>query len=124
MSAYPERIVCLTEETTETLYLIGAGDRVVGVSGYTVRRPGGATVPRVSAFLHALREDSSRCDRTSSSRSTQADLAAELIRRGCTVVTFNRDVAEIRRGSGCSAASWASGPSRTRSPSPPRGGLD
>ena len=39
VSRYPHRIVCLTEETTETLYLIGAGDRVVGVSGYTVRPP-------------------------------------------------------------------------------------
>ena len=36
---YPTRIVCLTEETTETLYLLGEGDRVVGVSGYTVRPP-------------------------------------------------------------------------------------
>ena len=36
---YPERIVCLTEETTETLYLLGEGDRVVGISGYTVRPP-------------------------------------------------------------------------------------
>lgn len=36
---YPTRIVCLTEETTETLYLLGAGDRAVGVSGYTVRPP-------------------------------------------------------------------------------------
>jgi iron complex transport system substrate-binding protein len=36
-SSYPSRIVCLTEETTETLYLLGEGDRVVGVSGYTVR---------------------------------------------------------------------------------------
>ena len=39
MSKYPERIVCLTEETTETLYLLGQGDRIVGVSGYTVRPP-------------------------------------------------------------------------------------
>ena len=39
MSGYPSRIVCLTEETTETLYLLGEGDRVVGVSGYTVRPP-------------------------------------------------------------------------------------
>ena len=36
---YPSRIVCLTEETTETLYLLGQGDRIVGVSGYTVRPP-------------------------------------------------------------------------------------
>lgn len=37
--SYPRRIVCLTEETTETLYLLGEGDRVVGISGYTVRPP-------------------------------------------------------------------------------------
>ena len=39
MKAFPDRIVCLTEETTETLYLLGQGDRIVGVSGYTVRPP-------------------------------------------------------------------------------------
>ena len=50
---YPRRIVCLTEETTETLYLLGEGDRVVGVSGYTVRPPEARQKPRVSSFLHA-----------------------------------------------------------------------
>jgi ABC-type hemin transport system substrate-binding protein len=45
MSGYPERIVCLTEETTETLYLLGEGHRVVGISGYTVRPPGCHTGP-------------------------------------------------------------------------------
>jgi ABC-type hemin transport system substrate-binding protein len=39
MTTYPSRIVCLTEETTETLYLLGEGHRVVGVSGYTMRPP-------------------------------------------------------------------------------------
>jgi len=39
VTSYPQRIVCLTEETTETLYLLGEGDRVVGISGYTVRPP-------------------------------------------------------------------------------------
>ena len=53
MSGYPSRIVCLTEETTETLYLLGEGDRVVGVSGYTVRPPEARKKPRVSAFIHA-----------------------------------------------------------------------
>jgi len=47
MSAYPERIVCLTEETTETLYLLGQGDRVVGVSGDTVRPPEARRKPRI-----------------------------------------------------------------------------
>jgi iron complex transport system substrate-binding protein len=50
---YPERIVCLTEETTETLYLLGEGHRVVGVSGYTVRPPEARQKPRVSAYLSA-----------------------------------------------------------------------
>jgi iron complex transport system substrate-binding protein len=53
MSRYPSRIVCLTEETTETLYLLGAGDRVVGVSGYTARPPEARQKPRVSAFINA-----------------------------------------------------------------------
>ena len=50
---YPERIVCLTEETTETLYLLGQGYRVVGVSGYTVRPPEARQKPKVSAFISA-----------------------------------------------------------------------
>ena len=50
---YPSRIVCLTEETTETLYLLGEGDRVVGISGYTVRPPEARTKPKVSAFINA-----------------------------------------------------------------------
>ena len=50
----PERIVCLTGETTETLYLLGEPDRVVGISGYTVRPPGARREkPRVSAFTSA-----------------------------------------------------------------------
>ena len=52
----PERIVCLTEETTETLYLLGEGDRVVGISGYTVRPPEARQKPKVSSFLHARYE--------------------------------------------------------------------
>ena len=51
--AGPQRIVCLTEETTETLYLLGEGHRVVGVSGYTVRPPEARRKPRVSAFISA-----------------------------------------------------------------------
>ena len=53
MSRYPSRIVCLTEETTETLYLLGEGHRVVGVSGYTVRPLEARRKPRVSAFISA-----------------------------------------------------------------------
>ena len=51
--SYPERIVCLTEETTEILYRIGAGDRVIGVSGFTVRPKEARKKPRVSSFLDA-----------------------------------------------------------------------
>ena len=53
VTCFPSRIVCLTEETTETLYLLGEGDRVVGVSGYTVRPPEARRKPQVSAFINA-----------------------------------------------------------------------
>jgi len=98
VSTYPQRIVCLTEETTETLYLLGAGDRVVGVSGYTVRPPEAREKPRVSAFLSAKFEkiEALQPDLILAFSDLQADLAAELVRRGHMVVTFNqRSVAEI-----------------------------
>src|ERR1700690_3787959 len=98
MTRYPSRIACLTEETTETLYLLGQGDRVVGVSGYTVRPPEARHKPRVSAFINA-RFDKIQAlepDLVLAFSDLQADLAAELVRRGLTVVTFNqRTVAEI-----------------------------
>jgi iron complex transport system substrate-binding protein len=53
VSTYPTRIICLTEETTETLYLLGEGDRIVGISGYTVRPPEARSKPKVSAFINA-----------------------------------------------------------------------
>src|SRR6187401_702360 len=95
---YPSRIVCLTEETTETLYLLGAGDRVVGVSGYTARPPEARQKPKVSAFINARFDkiEALRPDLILAFSDLQADIAAELIRRGHTVVTFNqRSVAEI-----------------------------
>jgi iron complex transport system substrate-binding protein len=98
MPRYPQRIVCLTEETTETLYRLGAGDRVVGVSGYTVRPPEARGKPRVSAFLSAKFDkiEALRPDLVLAFSDLQADLAAELVRRGHTVVTFNqRSVGEI-----------------------------
>ena len=98
MSRYPQRIVCLTEETTETLYLLGAGDRVVGVSGYTARPPEARQKPKVSAFINARFDKilALEPDLVLAFSDLQADIAAELIRRGCTVVTFNqRSVAEI-----------------------------
>jgi iron complex transport system substrate-binding protein len=95
---YPSRIVCLTEETTETLYLLGEGDRVVGVSGYTVRPPEARQKPKISAFLSA-RFDSIEAlepDLVLAFSDLQADLSAELVRRGISVVTFNqRSIAEI-----------------------------
>lgn len=51
MSGYPERIVCLTEETTETLYLLGEGHRVVGISGYTVRPAEARQKPKSTSIL-------------------------------------------------------------------------
>ena len=98
MSGYPSRIVCLTEETTETLYLLGEGDRVVGVSGYTVRPPEARRKPRVSAFIHAKYEkiDALEPDLILGFSDLQANIAAELIKRGYPVMVFNqRSIAEI-----------------------------
>jgi iron complex transport system substrate-binding protein len=98
MSSYPSRIVCLTEETTETLYLLGQGDRVVGVSGYTIRPPEARHKPRVSAFINARfsKIEALAPDLVLGFSDLQADIAAELIRRGYPVVVFNqRSVAEI-----------------------------
>jgi len=95
---YPSRIICLTEETTETLYLLGEGDRIVGISGYTVRPPEARSKPKVSAFINARFEkiDALRPDLILAFSDLQAEIAAELIRRGYPVVTFNqRSVAEI-----------------------------
>lgn len=95
---HPHRIVCLTEETTETLYLLGEGDRVVGVSGYTVRPPEARRKPRVSAFLNANFDkiEALKPDLVLAFSDLQADIARELVRRGHTVFTFNqRSVDEI-----------------------------
>jgi iron complex transport system substrate-binding protein len=98
MSSYPQRIVCLTEETTETLYRLGAGDLVVGVSGYTARPPEARQKPKVSAFINARFDKIAALgpDLILAFSDLQADIAAELIRRGFNVVAFNqRSVAEI-----------------------------
>src|SRR5829696_2201518 len=98
MSTYPSRIVCLTEETTETLYLLGEGDRVVGVSGYTVRPPEARRKPRVSAFISAKFDkiEALAPDLILGFSDLQGDIAAELIKRGFPVMVFNqRSVAEI-----------------------------
>jgi iron complex transport system substrate-binding protein len=98
ISTYPHRIVCLTEETTETLYLLGQGDRIVGVSGYTVRPPEARNKPKISAFINAKFDKivALEPDLVLAFSDLQADLVAELVRRGLPVVTFNqRSVAEI-----------------------------
>jgi iron complex transport system substrate-binding protein len=95
---YPTRIVCLTEETVETLYLLGQGARIVGVSGYTVRPPEARAKPKVSAFINARFDKIAALapDLILAFSDLQADIAAELIRRGFPVMTFNqRSVAEI-----------------------------
>jgi len=98
MTRYPSRIVCLTEETTETLYLLGQGERIVGVSGYTVRPPEARLKPKVSAFINAKFDkiETLKPDLVLAFSDLQANLAAELVRRGMNVVVFNqRSVAEI-----------------------------
>jgi iron complex transport system substrate-binding protein len=98
MGSYPERIVCLTEETTETLYLLGQQDRIVGVSGYTVRPPEARKKPRVSAFTSARFDKIAALqpDLVLAFSDLQADIVAGLLRQGFPVVAFNqRSVAEI-----------------------------
>lgn len=95
---YPSRIVCLTEETTETLYLLGQGDRVVGISGYTVRPPEARQKPKVSSFLHARYETIAALspDLVLAFSDLQAEITTELVKRGYPVFTFNqRSVDEI-----------------------------
>jgi iron complex transport system substrate-binding protein len=95
----PRRIVCLTEETVETLYLLGEDSRIVGVSGYAVRPPQvRREKPRVSAFISA---DIGKIlalapDLVLTFSDLQADIVAELVRRGVAVHAFNqRDIAGI-----------------------------
>lgn len=95
---YPSRIVCLTEETTETLYLLGQGDRVVGISGYTVRPPEARQKPKVSSFLHARYETIAALapDLVLAFSDLQAEITTDLVKRGYPVFTFNqRSVDEI-----------------------------
>jgi iron complex transport system substrate-binding protein len=89
---FPSRIVCLTEETTETLYLLGEGDRVVGISGYTVRPPEARQKPKVSSFLHARYEkiEALNPDLVLAFSDLQAGITTELVKRGHSVFTFNQ----------------------------------
>src|SRR6185503_8460457 len=96
---YPERIVCLTEETTETLYLLGEERRIVGISGYTVRPPRARREkPRVSAFLSAKTDRILELepDLVLGFSDLQADISKDLVKAGLNVVIFNqRSVEEI-----------------------------
>ncbi|HWD22668.1 MAG TPA: cobalamin-binding protein [Burkholderiales bacterium] len=96
---YPERIVCLTEETTETLYLLGEERRIVGISGYTERPPRARREkPRISAFLSANGEKilQLKPDLVLGFSDLQADIARDLARTGFNVMLFNqRSVDEI-----------------------------
>ena len=95
----PDRIVCLTEETVETLYLLGEQDRIVGISGYAVRPPQARREkPRVSAFISANTDKilALKPDLVLTFSDLQADIVTDLIRRGLNVHAFNqRSVAGI-----------------------------
>src|SRR5215469_10621301 len=95
----PERIICLTEETVETLYLLGEQDRIVGVSGYVVRPPQAhREKPRASAFTSANVDKilALEPDLVLTFSDLQADIVADLVRRGLNVHAFNqRTVAGI-----------------------------
>ena len=96
---FPQRIVCLTEETTEWLYMLGEDARIVGISGYTVRpRRAREEKPKVSAFLSAKIDQilALKPDCVFGFSDLQADIAASLIRAGVQVTVFNqRSVDEI-----------------------------
>ena len=98
VNAYPRRIVCLTEETTETLYLLGEQDRIVGVSGYTARPAEARLKPKVSAFTTAKFDKilAVQPDLVLAFSDLQADIVRELIARGINVIAFNqRSIREI-----------------------------
>jgi iron complex transport system substrate-binding protein len=95
----PRRIVCLVEEPTEVLYALGEQDRIVGISGFTVRPPRARKEkPKVSAFTSAKIDEilNLRPDFVIGFSDIQADIAAELVRRGIEVwIANHRSVAEI-----------------------------
>ena len=98
LPTYPERIVCLTEETTETLYLLGEGSRVVGISGYTLRPPEARKKPKVSSFISARFEKivALEPDLILTFSDLQADITSQLVKRGLPVFAFNqRSIADI-----------------------------
>ncbi|HEY5649255.1 MAG TPA: cobalamin-binding protein [Nitrospiria bacterium] len=88
----PARIVCLTAETAEVIYALGEGRRVAGVSGYTVRPPEAREKPRIGGYttVHLDKILELKPDLVLAFSDLQADIAAELMRKGITVVTFNQ----------------------------------
>ena len=128
MSHGPQRIVCLTEEPTEVLYALGEQARIVGISGFTVRPPQARREkPKVSAFTSAKIDEILKLepDFVVGFSDIQADIAAELVRRGVEVwISNHRSVAQIvdyvrRLGAlvGASAAANASADRLTGGPS-------
>jgi len=99
VSLYPERIICLTEETTETLYLLGEQERIVGISGFTYRPvQARKEKPKVSAFIEAdiPKIEALEPDLILAFSDIQADITRDLVKRGHTVMTFNqRSLEEI-----------------------------
>jgi iron complex transport system substrate-binding protein len=97
-SDFPRRIVCLTDETAEVLYLLGEQDRIVGVSGYATRPPEVRRKPRVSAFKNAKFDAilDLKPDLVLTFSDVQAEITRQLVLRGVTVLNFNqRSIAEI-----------------------------
>jgi iron complex transport system substrate-binding protein len=95
---FPRRIVCLTDETTEVLYLLGEQDRIVGVSGYATRPPEARRKPRVSAFKNAKFDAilDLKPDLVLTFSDVQAEITRQLVLRGVTVFNFNqRSIREI-----------------------------
>lgn len=89
---WPQRIICMTEETVETLYLLGEQDRIAGISGFTVRPPEARKEkPKVSAFTSAKIPKilALKPDLVLGFSDLQADIAAELIREGIEVYVLN-----------------------------------
>jgi iron complex transport system substrate-binding protein len=89
---WPQRIICMTEETVETIYLLGEQDRIVGISGFTVRPPEARKEkPKVSAFTSAKIPKilDLKPDLVLGFSDLQADIAAELIKHGIEVYVFN-----------------------------------
>ncbi len=97
-AGFPRRIVCLTDETSHVLYLLGEQDRIVGVSGYASHPPDVRSKPRVSAFRDADFDGilALAPDLVLTYSDVQAEITRELVRRGLAVLNFNqRSIAEI-----------------------------